>query len=82
MNFFETKKRYWYAVRFVYKTKKLSKLIDWQLQIGLEKQADILNPRGIKRLIPPLHKHQTIRHLLQNGILTVEIECFLGYFKQ
>ena len=81
-NLFQTKKRHWYEVRFIYKNDNRYPLFNFTQQVGLKKQSDILNDRLIKKLLVPIHKMDNVKHLLCNGILTTEIVCYLGYFKK
>ena len=75
------KKYYWYQVKYVYRDKVNGKILfDFQGQVGLVKQNTINNQRRINKINIPLHKMDSVNHLLCNGILSVETICYLGKF--
>lgn len=79
---------HWYQVRLLYRRKgDMNPTFDFQTQIGLTNQKDILNARILKKTLPPLHKSnnpwvKAIKQYLNNGILYTELICYLGHFSQ
>lgn len=79
---------HWYQVRILYRRKgDMNPTFDFQTQIGLTNQKDILNARILKKTLPPLHKSnnpwvKATKQYLNNGILYTEIICYLGYFSK
>lgn len=75
--------RYWYQVRFIYKTQNGDRIFDVVWEVGLSKRSTVLNYRAIKKSFPPLHKIPIIpKNLLMNGKLNIEIVCYLGWIKK
>lgn len=74
--------RYWYNVRFIYRDKPGTRTFDFTVEIGLVKRSDILSYRNIKKCLPAFHKMKGInKTLLSNGVIGVEINAYLGWFK-
>jgi hypothetical protein len=79
---------HWYQVRLLYRRKgDMNPTFDFQTQIGLTNQKDILNARILKKTLPPLHKSnnpwvKATKKFLNNGILYTELICYLGYFSE
>lgn len=77
---------HWYQVRLLYRRKgDMNPTFDFQTQIGLTNQKDILNARILKKTLPPLHKSKNpwvkaTKQYLNNGILYTELICYLGHF--
>lgn len=75
--------RYWYQIKFCYRDLGADRAkFDWHQQIGVVSKSDIVNRRKVCKAIPPLHKTKSTQHLINNGILTVEIVCYIGRFKK
>lgn len=80
-----TKKYYWYEVRFIYKDKKGNKeILNFVMEVGLTNQKDILNYRLVKKSMRPLHtgRLKDYKRYLVNGVLNIEVMCYLGRFSQ
>lgn len=76
-----TGNRYWYRVKFVYKTKGLKQLFSYFMFIGLVEKNAILSERNLKLNSNIMFKNLAIKKLLCNGIYSVEDINYLGYFK-
>ena len=74
--------RYWYSIRFTYKKNGVN-IFNWVADYGFVSQSCILSSRYCKKAIPPIHKLKGIpKGLLNNGVLSTEVVCYLGWFKQ
>ena len=76
-----TKKLYWFEARFIY-TKNGYRVFDYVCQIGLHKLEDSLNRRLLRKITQPLHKNNKVKKMLDNGVLDIEILCYLGKFSK
>ena len=75
------KKFYWFEVRYIY-TKNGYKVFDYVCQIGLDKLEDSINRRLLRKFPEPLHKNNKVKKMLDNGVLDIEILCYLGKFSK
>lgn len=74
-------KLYWYNVKWVYKVNG-QMVFNFQEQIGLRSKSDILNHRRLKKILQPLHKYESMRKMLFNGVLICEDFSYLGRFSK
>jgi len=74
--------RYWYDVNFKYKSKNGITVFDFNLQVGVLKQSDILNSRLIKQSIHYKKWYNQIKKYMDNGTLTIDRISYLGCFKK
>ena len=75
--------RYWYEVRFIYKSKNGARLFDFVKTVGVTQKSIILKDRRIKKVLLPVHKLNGIpRHLLDNGVFVIEVQTYLRWFKK
>lgn len=78
-----TRRRFWYSVRFIYKNKDGSRVFDFVNEVGLTQKHLILKYRTIKKIMKPLHQINSIpKYMLRNGSFTMEVQCYLGWFKK
>ncbi len=71
---------HWYAVTYHYRSKGGGVNFEYPARVGIVQQKAILNSRAIKKAIPPLHRIPEVRHLLDSGTLSVEVQSYLGHF--
>lgn len=76
------KKYYWYDCQFFYKQKGADMYcVDFNTQIGLVNQKDILNGRLVKKLTG-YRVSEFPKKLLENGVFYFKINAYLGHFSK
>jgi len=73
--------RYWYRIKFVYKTKDLKQVFSFFSSVGLVEKNTILYERNLKKDVSVRLKGMKIDKLLCNGIFSIEDVNYLGHFK-
>lgn len=78
----KTKKYYWYDCQFFYKQKGADLYcVDFNMQIGLTNQNEILKCREVKKLVG--YRIEALpKKLLKNGVLYFKINAYLGQFSK
>ncbi len=73
-------KLHWYQIRVIY-SKGNREVFSFYARVGRRKQSDILKEREIKQSLDPLNDNPILKPHLCNGLLGIEIVCYLGRFK-
>ena len=82
ISLFYNNKLHWYDCQFFYKKKGAdSYCVDFNTQVGLVNQKDILNVRTVKKLTGYRIK-KFPKRVLDNGDFYFKINSYLGYFKK
>ena len=73
-------KLHWYQIRVLY-SKGGKQIFSYNMRIGRVKQSDIIEEREIKKSLSPLNDNPLLKPHLCNGLLAIEVVCYLGRFK-
>lgn len=78
----KSKKLHWYDCQFYYKKKGAdSYCVDFNMQIGLLKQNEILKGRIVKKLVG-FRVRKFPKKVLDNGVFYFKINAYLGHFSK
>jgi hypothetical protein len=78
----KTKKLYWYDCQFYYKKKGADLYcVDFNMQVGLVQQNEILKGRIVKKLVG-FRVKEFPKKVLDNGIFYFKINAYLGHFSK
>lgn len=76
------KKLHWYDCQFYYKKKGADMyIVDFNTQVGLVNQKDILKARIIKKLVGS-RVSEFPKKVLDNGVFYFKINAYLGHFSK
>ena len=74
-------KVHWYSVRMIYKNKDMNPLFDFVTYVGYLNQEDVFDIRMAKQyFFNHVKATPKAKKLLCNGVVTVEIIGYLGFF--
>lgn len=76
-----TGRRFWYSVRFVYKNDNNERIFDFVWEVGVVSKDKILDRKAIKKSIHSILMKAPKKYLV-NGKLSMEIICYIGWFKK
>lgn len=72
---------HWYSVRMIYKNKDMNPLFDFVTYIGYRNQSDVFDSKMAKQyFFNNVKATPKAKKLLCNGVVTVEIIGYLGFF--
>ena len=72
--------RYWYSIEITYLIKTKG-IFSFTGIVGMTSKKNILNNRSTAKTFHKQITHQSTRHLLNNGSLSVKIYGYLGWTK-
>ena len=72
---------HWYSIKMVYKDKNMNVLFDFVTYIGYANQADVFEFKLAKKyFFKEVKATPQAKKLLCNGVVTVEVIGYLGFF--
>ena len=76
-----TNQYYWFQVKYTYrKSIGSTPIFDWSQAIGVRELKTMYDLRALKKIPHPLHTDSSLRRYLCNGVMGVEIICYIGKY--